>query len=168
MYVRTQVTSVNKATIKVAALPQQQLGSLYSFCSSESYLLPHIANMSDPPYALFVLDKSITNEVSTAGYIKHVPDTNNHSISTPPLSAPTMATGTRAGASGSRPIPTTTCPHAPKFTSPLQTPAALSPPSHPPSSRTGSVRRPKTAQSGCRRCRAPSLHMRRSMSSTRL
>lgn len=33
--------------------------------------------MSDPPYTLFVLDKSITNEVSTTGSTKHVSDTNN-------------------------------------------------------------------------------------------
>jgi hypothetical protein len=50
--------------------------------------------MSDPPYALFVLDKGITNEVSATGFIKHVPNTNNHSILTPPLSSPIIATAT--------------------------------------------------------------------------
>jgi hypothetical protein len=163
MHTRTQVTSVNRETIKVATAPHQQLGSHCSFRVFKSYPSPSTTNMSDPPYALFVLDKSITNEVGTVGSIDYVRDVNNDSISTPSLSAPTMATTTRAGTSGSRPIPTTTCPRAPKFTSPLP-PAALSLLFPPPSSRPGLTGRPKIAQNGCRRCRVLRTRMRRSTS----
>jgi hypothetical protein len=165
MHVRKRVTSVKVRPLRSRL--RRNLAAFAAFRISQSYPSSHTTNMSDPPYALFVLVKSITNEVSTAGSVKHVPDTNNRSISIRPLSAPTMATATRAGISGSQPILTTTCPHAPKFTSHLQTPSELSHPYHPPSSRRGSARRPKTAQSGCRRCRAPKIRMRRSISSTR-
>jgi hypothetical protein len=165
MHVRTQVTSVNTTPL---GSPQQQLDSLCTFRTSKSYLLSHTLKMSDPPNALFILDKSITNEVSTFGLIAYVPDANEHSISTLSSSAPTMATTTRAGTSGSQPIPTTTCPHYPKSINPLRTRAVLNPLSQPPSSRHGSERRPRIAQSGCRQCRAPRIRTRRSMSSTRL
>jgi hypothetical protein len=40
--------------------------------------------MSDPPYALFVLDKSITNEVSVTRSINHVSEANSHSTKLAP------------------------------------------------------------------------------------
>ena len=168
MHVRTQVTSVSSRTIKAAASPRSQIGSICSFLTSKSYRPLHTTNMSDPPYALFVLNKSITNEVSNAGCIETLPGTKNYRISTPSLSAPAMVTATRAGTFGSRPTPTTTCRHVQKFTSHLQMLAELSLLFHPPSSPPGSARHPKTAQSGCRRCRALNLRTRRSMLWTRL
>ena len=167
MHVRTQVTSVSSRTIKAAASPRSQIGSICSFLTSKSYRPLHTTNMSDPPYALFVLNKSITNEVSNAGCIETLPGTKNYRISTPSLSAPAMVTATRAGTFGSRPTPTTTCRHVQKFTSHLQMLAELSLLFHPPSSPPGSARHPKTAQSGCRRCRALNPQPRRSMLWTR-
>jgi hypothetical protein len=75
IHVPIQVTSVNGNTINLAAL--------VTLTKVEFLLLLPKRNMSDPPYALFVLDKSVTNTVCITPSTVPLSNTKIYSTLTP-------------------------------------------------------------------------------------
>jgi hypothetical protein len=75
IHVRIQVTSVNGNTINSAAL--------VTLTRVKFLLLLRKRNMSDPPYALFVLDKSVTHTVCITPSTVPLSNTDNYSTLTP-------------------------------------------------------------------------------------